>query len=537
MDHLPLPHQRCLGSIPIPFLAVDKYSAPLHDYPERSGWDLNYHGDGNPKLSHSLNSQASRNLGSLMQTWLYFGMLTEFLEQPVDMELFKRAGECGVLLTSKPLEDLVCAKTSALAEHSREHGPTTVESWRDAFDKVLLLVRNHTMFLATEITTKDDDILLTCLGVSVLAEYLMKATNSLCIRVKVETPVSQKFRISNFDYPCDCASPILKLMKQRGWCPHDIELLNVAQFETVSTVWYLANLPTPKTNFSHDTCTPEECRPLHIDRDQYVQAHVEKGCNCAPIGPDPAKFAAIINAKRIPLIILDEDRVHVRGHENGSAFVTISHVWADGKGNPHENSLPLCIIREMQQLVNELPKLGSTSQVPFWIDTLCIPRFPLELRNQALLRMRAPYEQALHVLVLDSYLRRQPASEASPFELLGLIAVCGWSQRLWTFQEGRIPREPSRAWFAFQDKSVGLLKECDQPVSLIPTSPSHTVYFELLFAHNQTQILGVARLGFDDNHLHSVGSFVNRCARERRQGKRMKPSASEEESSGYRSHT
>lgn len=441
-------------------------------------------------------------------------MLTEFLEETVDMELFKKVGEGGDLLTSKPLEDLVCAKTSALAEHTREHGPTTVESWRDAFDKVLILARSHTIFLATEFTKKDEDILLTCLGISVLAEYLMKATNSLCIRVKVETPVRQKFRLTNLEWPCDCGSPILKLMKQRGWCPHDIELLNVAQFKTVSTIWYLANLPTPKTDFSHDSCTPEECKPLHINRDQYVQAHVEEGCDCAPIGPEQAKLAAIINAGEIPLIILEGDRVHIREHEIGSVFVTISHVWADGKGNPHENSLPFCIIREMQQLVNELPKLGSISQVPFWIDTLCIPRFPMELRNEALLRMREPYEQALHVLVLDSYLRRQPASEVSPFELLGLIAVCGWSQRLWTFQEGRIPREPSRTWFAFKDKSVDLLKECNQPMSLIPTIPSHTVNFELLYSHNQTQMIGVAGVGFDDNHLHSV-EFLRKSLRTR----------------------
>lgn len=359
MDHLPLPHQRCLGSIQIPFLAEDNYSSPLHDYPERSGWDLSFHGDGSPKLNHSLKSRASRNLGSLMQTWLYFGLLTEFLEESVDMELFKRDEEGAFLLASKPLEDLVCAKTSALAEHSWEYGPTTVESWRDAFDKVLLLVRSHTMFLATEATKKDDDILLTCLGVSVLAEYLMKAMNSLCIRVEAETPVTQTFRIANFEWLCDCGSPILKLMKQQGWRPHNIELLNVAQVKTVSTLWYLANLPTPKTDFSHDNCTPEECRPLHTDRDQYVQDHVEEGCDCALVGPDQAKLAAIIHAGKFPRIILEGEQVHVHEHENGSTFVIISHVWADGKGNPRENSLSLCIVREMQQLVNELPDLGS----------------------------------------------------------------------------------------------------------------------------------------------------------------------------------
>ncbi|KAI7775871.1 uncharacterized protein LA080_006162 [Diaporthe eres] len=514
MDHLPPPHQRCLGGIPIPFVAVDKYSSPIHDYPERSGWDLSYQSDSRPKLSHSLHSRASRNLGSLIQTWLYFGLLTEFLEECVGMGLFRRTGDGAFLLTSKPLEDLGCAKTSALAEHSREHGPATVKIWRDAFDKVLLLVRSHTMRLATEIAKQDDDILLTWLGVTVLAEYLMKATNSFCIRVDVETPVAQTFRLANSHFLCDCGSPILKLMKQRGWCPHDIELLNVAQFKTVSTLWYLANMPTPKTDFSHDTCTPEECKPLYMYRDQYVQAHVEEGCDCALVGPEQAKLAAIINAGKFPLIILEGEQVHVHEHGNGSAFVIISHVWADGKGNPRGNSLPLCIVREMQQLVKELPEAGSISQVPFWIDTLCVPRFPMEPRNEALLRMREAYEQALHVLVLDSYLRRQPASEVSPFELLGLIAVCGWSQRLWTLQEGRTPRDPSRTWFAFKDRVVDVLKECNQRAPLIPTIPSHTVNSELWSSHNQTQLIGAAGLGFDDNYIHSA-EFLRQSLRTR----------------------
>lgn len=122
------------------------------------------------------------------------------------MEFFKKPGGGGVLLSSKPLENLVCATTSALAEHSREYGTTTVESWRDGFDKVLLLVRprHHTLRLATEFAEKDDEILLTCMGVSVLAEYLTKAT-SLCIKIKVKTTVPQKSRISNFKWPCDCA--------------------------------------------------------------------------------------------------------------------------------------------------------------------------------------------------------------------------------------------------------------------------------------------------------------------------------------------
>lgn len=504
MDHLPLPQERFLGAIPIPFLAVDNYNSPFHDYPERSGWHLDFNGDATPRLTYASSSRASKNLASLLQTWLYFGMLTEFLGEPIDMEVFKTGGEGGPLLTSDCLEGLVCARTAALLQQSRAYGPGCVESWRDAFNKVLLSARHDVLFLTT--TNKEHEISLTCLAISVLAEYLMDASMSLCIKSRVETPVPQVFRIANFDVPCDCGLPILELMKQRGWCPHDIELLNVAQVKTVSKLWYLANLSPPKSAFSHEACTFDQCKPLHIVKEQYRQAHVEDGCDCASIGPEQGQVASIINAGKIPLVSIQDNQVRIHEQKTGSAFVTISHVWADGKGNPRGNTLPLCIAQEIQELVNGLPQPVPVSQVPFWMDTFCIPRAPEELKRKALLRMREPYEYALHVLVIDSYLRCHLVSQSSPSRILALIAVCGWSQRLWTFQEGRIPRKPARTWFAFKDKSIDLLAECSKPFTLMPTLASNLVDRKLLYDHHQTQLMD-AGLGFKDFLLQSVESL------------------------------
>ena len=508
MDHLPLPSDKFIGHISIPFLATDDYSSPFHDYPQRNGWNIEFRGNLNPKLSHSLTSHANKDLVSLMQTWLYFGLLSEFLGTPVDMEPFKQASDSGSLVMStEVLETLVCNRTSLLLEQSKVNGPALVESWRDAFYGVLVIIRHHTGFFVAGAANDNRALSLTCLAISVLAEYTMSALKGLCGRLGVEIPVTQRWRISSRELPLDHGLPIMKLMPGRGWCPRDVALFNGAQIDTVSTLWYLANLSPPRTSTSHSACTAENCVPLQMDKFQYRQSHISWDCSCSSVESDQSILASIIRSGKIPILVFKNDEIIMTEHEPGSGFIAISHVWADGKGNPRANSLPSCVIRELQSLVNDLLKKDSAANVPFWIDTLCIPRSPPELRMAALERLSEPFEEATGVLVLDSYLRSHSAAQVSPFELLARILACGWSQRLWTFQEGRLPTEPARVWFAFKDRSVDLFEEVNVTYTHIPTLASHTVDLSLLFGHKQTRMIRMSGVGLTEEFLHSVESL------------------------------
>lgn len=416
MDHLPLPQDRFLGYMTIPFLASDSYMSPFHDYPQRNGWHLEFRGrDLDPKLTHTATSQASHEFGSLLQTWLYFGLLSEFLGASVDMKLFKKESESGsMLLSSEALESLVCERTYSLLEQSKtNNGPSLVQSWRDAFYENLLVTREHTLLTVVQAAKINQALSLTCLAISVLAEYLMTALSHLCDRIKVVIPVTQKWRVMTREFGTDCGIPILKSMQQKGWCAHDIALFSGAQVETVSTLWYLANLSPPKAGVSHFDCTAETCSSLRIDRNQYIQAHTIDGCSCGSVEPDHSSLASIIWSGKTPVLTFRENRVFIKEHVPGSDFIAVSHVWTDGMGNPKANSLPLCVVRELQKLVNELPKRDSTADTPFWIDTFCIPRSPLELRIEALQRLKEPYEEAASVIVIDSYLRCYPGSGVS----------------------------------------------------------------------------------------------------------------------------
>lgn len=70
------------------------------------------------------------------------------------------------------------------------------------------------------------------------------------------------------------------------------------------------------------------------------------------------------------------------------------------------------------------------------MDTLCLPRRPLELRRKALITLNEPFEYATHVLVLDIYLRRLCVETMGSVEILARISSSRWTQPLWMFIEG-----------------------------------------------------------------------------------------------------
>jgi hypothetical protein len=143
-----------------------------------------------------------------------------------------------------------------------------------------------------------------------------------------------------------------------------------------------------------------------------------------------------------------------------SRYVALSHVWADGMGNPTANSLPRCQLLQLYGFLQhqDLATDAGDAQgdLLLWCDTLCCPVEPKEAKDRALTYMRRTYEDATHVLVLDTSLRLQDSATLSPEELCVRIFACGWMRRLWTLQEGSLPSEKWRLWFQFRDRAVNL---------------------------------------------------------------------------------
>lgn len=290
-------------------------------------------------------------------------------------------------------------------------------------------------------------------------------------------------------------------MTKKGWCPFDID--RVDKSATSATLfYYLAHLPPLRPNTDHSLCTKDVCTSMTIDP-SYQTKHAPQDCQCNSDFSDNQNVINALQGNEIPLIqevlqlemiegpAKESDGLHsarfieatavepkFRIIESGKGinFVAISHVWAEGLGNPNGNSLPSCALKWISKTVNRfqfhdddqsddeqkeeypgetLLEDANPGKMPFWLDTICVPVSPPEMWTKAMNRLRKPYQDAALVLVLDSYLYTQDTRDIDPLEMWARILCCSWSRRLWTFQEGRLAK-PGRLWVQFKDKAMSI---------------------------------------------------------------------------------
>lgn len=285
-------------------------------------------------------------------------------------------------------------------------------------------------------------------------------------------------------------------MAKKGWCPFDIDRIDKSA-TSATLFYYLAHLPPPRPNTDHTLCTKDVCTSMTIDP-SYRTKHAPQDCQCGSEFSDTPSVINALPGDEIPLIqeviqlemlegpAKESDGPHsirfieatdvepkFRIVDSGKArdFVAISHVWAEGLGNPNGNSLPSCALKWISKTVSRFQFYGddeadddqherpfeeaSQGKTPFWLDTICVPVSPPEMWTRAMNRLRKPYQDAALVLVLDSYLYTQDTRAIEPLEMWARLLCCSWSRRLWTFQEGRLAR-PGRLWVQFSDAAMSI---------------------------------------------------------------------------------
>ena len=98
-----------------------------------------------------------------------------------------------------------------------------------------------------------------------------------------------------------------------------------------------------------------------------------------------------------------------------------------GLGNPHRNAIPSCQLKRIHQLITS----AAGAQIPFWLDTLCVPvsTYHRQYRKLSLFKMRVTYANATAVLVPDACL--QEVGEVV-YERRLQVVCSEWMRRLWT---------------------------------------------------------------------------------------------------------
>ncbi|KAI4231638.1 MAG: hypothetical protein L6R40_007671 [Gallowayella cf. fulva] len=168
----------------------------------------------------------------------------------------------------------------------------------------------------------------------------------------------------------------------------------------------------------------------------------------------------------LPLLRIKEEAdfdiisIEVVASTDSTAYEALSHVWADGLGNPAATALPRFQISRLKALIDNLDfeyvdiaiasgRPQDTPEMLLWCDTLCCPVAPEEAKNMAPREMYRMYDKAAVVLVLDRSLISPRVGGMHVDEACLRIATSRWMTRLWTLQEGALPAKNFKLWFQF----------------------------------------------------------------------------------------
>jgi hypothetical protein len=171
--------------------------------------------------------------------------------------------------------------------------------------------------------------------------------------------------VQNTPQACEERQQCKEQMVLSGWCPHQVNTLSLKY--DLKTFAYLASLETsPLRVADHQACSPHSsCIAYNTNPATYESRHITGGCECAMISVPYESLLKVLREGRVPLIAIEsygagaseEYRLRIEARPNSSSYVVVTHVWADGLGNPHKNTLPLCQIKRLEsnlQLLREV---------------------------------------------------------------------------------------------------------------------------------------------------------------------------------------
>ena len=420
MDHLPLPSNPTHSCPRVPYVSLQPYDGgPFLHYPERR------------PLS---NSSSITELESFLQTWLYFGLLHEVLGQEFRLEGYLRDDDEG----SRVCSTFLLRDLGSWINQAREWNTGFREEKRYHLACCLNAV-SSSMFA---LHTSSDGRFNRGIRQSIAA---LGETVSMAVRLALgpNSPITiASFTTTYID------DRVRHTMQQYNWCPSEAAAA-LTSFYTIATVHFVSMMSKPSLGISHQQCTENRCYNVLNNAATYRPLHVDDRCDCECIGPDMNDIVACCLDGTYPVLhIVGESvaKISVKAlpFQENTPYVALSHVWADGLGNPEATTLPRCQLLRIRSLVENLREhqpwihhdLSDLNERPLlvWCDTLCCPVEP-HLKPFALEKMRDVYKQAAYVLVLDKSLLLYDLNTIGVLEASMRLLTARWIGRLWTLQE------------------------------------------------------------------------------------------------------
>lgn len=167
-------------------------------------------------------------------------------------------------------------------------------------------------------------------------------------------------------------------MLSNGRCHHQVR--HLAETYSLETFSYLASLErSPHRLADHTRCAGHPaCIAYNTNPATYKTRHTTERCTCPTVFTPYHDLISILRQGEIPLISIetsgpDTNRAYkLKAHQRSkdSEYIAVSHVWADGLGNPNGNGLPLCQIKRLSATLDILGVLHERREVNIFDDPL-----------------------------------------------------------------------------------------------------------------------------------------------------------------------
>ncbi|MCJ1451181.1 hypothetical protein MMC28_001516 [Mycoblastus sanguinarius] len=461
MDHLPTP-KNSVRSEPafVPYVCKKEYDGqPFLTYPIREGVPYALPPDGNvpggsPYWQHEqIYPTPKQELEDFFQRWLFFGLINEILGDLCRSESFTYVKEND----DGPTELLSTSKLAGIVDKWVANVQAGQINPRPTYEHVAECLRLAFATLYAAGPDFDPQVKLSIASVGELLSLAANEAYGVSYTPKCNKCPNTWSQLIDRSY-------WEKIMLLAGWCPSQTRS-TLGPTAYLQTLHFATCLGQPKSiSERHQNCYDQHCANYQINIDTYQTQHVTSQCKCPNLSVNTDYLAKILESGSLPLLriqkvhITAELSIELVASEPASRYVALSHVWADGLGNPRDNAIPRCQLDTLYQLNRKLSAVANPRgyELLLWCDTLCCPLRPTEAKNLALTQMKRTYLEATRVLVLDSSLRLCNSEKMDAEEICMRLLSSGWIRRLWTLQEGVLPAENQRLWFQFEDGPINI---------------------------------------------------------------------------------
>lgn len=174
-------------------------------------------------------------------------------------------------------------------------------------------------------------------------------------------------------------SRVRQRITDNGWCPHLVNYhlsanRNWLKQEVDLDSKQMLETRSIESRDRHTVCRDSPfCKAYDVDKTTYRPKHVRPDCNCKHVSVPQQEIADIILSGNFPVLTVKSGHPEPSAVEKGGAlevviekglstwstksYVAVSHVWAQGLGNPIDNALPTC---QLSALKRRLDALGTS---------------------------------------------------------------------------------------------------------------------------------------------------------------------------------